>query len=137
MDLLARREHSRQELFNKLRNKGFSTDEIEAAIERLLSDGLLSDERFAESYVRHRAIAGFGPLRILMELKERGVDEQLIQQVVWQAGIDWDANCYAAWQKKFNQYAPFGSKEYAAQLRFLAQRGYAQELVHKVLKNHD
>lgn len=140
MDLLARREHSRQELSNKLRNKGFEPNDIEAAIERLQSEGLLNDERFAESYVRHRAVAGFGPLRIVVELKERGVNEILIEQAVWQGEVDWDLNCRAAWQKKFDQSAVFGTNGYAKQLRFLAQRGYSQDAIHTILQsveNHD
>ena len=72
-------------------------------------------------------IAGFGPLRILVELKERGVDEALIDRAVWHDEMDWDAHCRLAWRKKYNKRVSFGSKEYAAQLRFLAQRGYVQD----------
>lgn len=135
MDLLARREHSRYELYNKLRQKGFESNEIEAALERLLSDGLLDDARFAESYVRYRAQAGFGPLRICLELRERGIEESVINDLINQPEIDWEKHLRAAWLKKYNQLEPFGSKAYAAQLRFLTQRGFAPETIHKILQH--
>ena len=134
IDLLARREHSCQELSNKLSRKGFASSDIEAAIERLQHDGLLSDQRFAGSYVDYRARAGFGPLRIIIELKERGVDASMIDQAVWQSDIDWQARCFAVWQKKYNIHERFGSKEYAIQKRFLMQRGYTETIIKKVIE---
>ena len=134
VDLLAYREHSCQELFNKLLRRGFVLDEVEAAIERLQCEGLLSDERYAEHYVRYRASAGFGPLRILNELKQRGVSESLIDQVIWHSDIDWSAHCFAAWQKKYNKHERLGSKAFIAQSRFLMQRGYTQDTINGVLK---
>ncbi len=51
MDLLSRREHGSEELTNKLRRR-FKRHEnalniIMAELERLIAEGLLSDERFA------------------------------------------------------------------------------------------
>jgi len=47
--LLSRREHSILELKRKLGQKSFTEDEIEQAIQRLLDNNLLSEERFTES----------------------------------------------------------------------------------------
>lgn len=135
MDLLARREHSHHELYQKLLQKGFDSDDIEAALERLLSDGLLDDGRFAEGYTRYRVQAGFGPIRISQELRERGIDDRVIQDLIWQSDIEWDERLRQAWLKKYNQVVPFGSKAYATQLRFLTQRGFVPESIHKVLQN--
>jgi len=135
MDLLARREHSRQELFNKLIEKGFESEDIEAVIARLLSENLLNDLRFAETYTHYRGAAGFGPLRIAVELKERGVEKALIDQAVRQSDTDWDKQLCAAWCKKYHRQEAFGSKAYAAQLRFLSQRGFMQEAIHQLLEN--
>lgn len=135
MDILARREHSREELYRKLSYKGFESDEVKAVIESLQLQGLLSDERYAESYVRSRAERGFGPLRIQCELKERGVDDTLIAQVISQECIDWNEKCRVVWKKKYNRFESFGSQAYAAQVRFLTQRGYRQEAIHVVLQS--
>ena len=54
MDLLSRREHSYKELFDKLRLRNFEADDISSALDKLLSENLLNDERFTESYVHYR-----------------------------------------------------------------------------------
>ena len=80
MNYLARREHSRLELEQKLVRKEFEQAEISAALDRLVEDGLLSDARFAESFVHARRQRGSGPLKIQAELKMRGVSETTIRQ---------------------------------------------------------
>ena len=49
MDFLARREYGQQELIDKLSGKGFARDIAEQAILTLTSEGLQSDQRFAEA----------------------------------------------------------------------------------------
>ncbi|HEX5842944.1 MAG TPA: regulatory protein RecX, partial [Pseudomonas sp.] len=73
MDLLARREHGRVELTRKLRNRGAADELIEAALDRLAEEGLLSEARYMEAFVGYRARAGYGPLRIREELTQRGL----------------------------------------------------------------
>ena len=58
MRLLTRREHSCQELQQKLKIKGFGESLIEQITGDLKQQGLLSDERFAESYLRFRRNKG-------------------------------------------------------------------------------
>jgi len=74
LDLLARRDHFRRELVDKLRRKGFPADEVEAAIARCQDLGLVDDERVAERFVEVRAATrGWGPNRLAAELRKRGV----------------------------------------------------------------
>ena len=80
MDLLARREHSRAELADKLRRR-FEVDAelIEPVLDQLRADNLQSDERFTEAYVRYRRSRGVGPLLIRQELRARKVDPELLE----------------------------------------------------------
>ena len=73
--MLARREHSAFAVRRKLQQKGIAESDIVEAIERLQKEGLLSDQRYAESYINMRRGKGYGPLRIALELRERGVAE--------------------------------------------------------------
>ena len=73
MDFLSRREHSSKEVFQKMSRRVESKDMLMIIIDELIDDGLLSDERFAESYFQARKNRGFGPLRIRNELTQRGV----------------------------------------------------------------
>ena len=80
MDLLARREHGRVELTRKLRQRGACPEMIDIALDRLTEEGLLSESRYLESYIRYRARSGYGPLRIREELNQRGLARGDIEQ---------------------------------------------------------
>ncbi len=81
LDLLARREHAVAELTRKLIEKGFDEIFVHEALSALVDDGLLSDARYAESYVRSRMGKGFGPVRIREELRQRGVASAVWWQI--------------------------------------------------------
>ena len=91
MDLLARREHSYAELQRKLRQRGAPSDLAEIELDRLVEDGLLSDERFCEAYIYARSQRGYGPARLREELRQRGVSESLVERSLAEADQDWQA----------------------------------------------
>ena len=49
---LSIREHNRSELSLKLRNKGYEEDIINRTLDSLEEDGLLSEKRYVEAYIR-------------------------------------------------------------------------------------
>ena len=53
------------------------------------SEGLQSDERFTESFVHHRVNMGQGPVKIQQELRQRGVDQSLIEDALAVDSFDW------------------------------------------------
>lgn len=77
MRYLARREYTRQELFQKLERRGIDEVSADDAVASLAEDGLVSDERFTEVFVRQRVERLYGPLRIRQELHRKGVDRAL------------------------------------------------------------
>lgn len=135
MNLLARREHEHVELARKLRLRGADAEMIEVELLRLADDGLLSEERYLESYIRSRANAGRGPMRIREELSQRGLSRELIEQALSEAEVDWQTQLQDLWQRRFaGQVADL--KEKAKQGRFLAQRGYAVDAIRRLLDTH-
>lgn len=134
MDLLARREHGRVELTRKLRQRGAPADLIEAALERLAEEGLLSEARYLESFVGYRARAGYGPLRIREELTQRGLARADVEQALRDSGIDWAEQLQDTWQRKFSGKLPADARERAQQGRFLSYRGYPLDLIGRLLR---
>lgn len=127
MDLLARREHSSVELKRKLLRR-YSLHLTQAVIEVLAAEGLQSDERYVESYVRQRASRGYGPARIQRELQERGVDESLAVSMIAVARYDWQDIAQQALTKKFGVLStPLSLAEKARILRFFAYRGFGRQ----------
>ncbi len=135
--LLARREHSRQELATKLRQRRLPTDIIERVLDDYENEGWLSDERFAEVYGRQRRDLGYGPLRIRSELQQRGVQlwpEELAQMTDW----DWSQLAIRARAKRFGLgRLDEDWPEKARQARFLSQRGFSAEQVERALEATD
>jgi len=126
MDLLARREHSKQELFYKLRRR-FPSEAllIEDTIETLNQEGLQSDRRLAEVFLRSRANRGQGPLKIRSELKDKGVNDEDVKGAFFDCTIDWCEQVTSVSSKRFGEQAPENAKERAKRSRFLQQRGFS------------
>ena len=122
--LLSRREHSARELKRKLEARGIEPPEADAALERLQKAGLQDEQRFAESLLRQRVMAGYGPYYLRAELATHGLAESLIDQLIEQlteAGeIDWTAVAADLIERRF-----------AAGLSDPKQRRRAQSLLHR------
>ncbi len=79
---LANRDRTCQEIKKHLKEKEFSTDEIEETVGYLLEMNYLNDELYIKNYIEYAASKGKGSAKIKGELRNRGVDKQLIDKVV-------------------------------------------------------
>jgi len=127
MDFLARREHGRVELINKLVTRGYPQEVAAEAIERLADQGLQSDRRFVENFIQSRIGQGKGPNRIAQELGQRGLVAGLVEQILDDLDTDWCELACEVRRKKFAGGRPVEFKEKARQMRFLQYRGFAAE----------
>lgn len=121
------------ELARKLRRRGFPAPAIEQTLDALAAERQLSDERFAEAYVRRRAGAGFGPLRIQHELRERGVDPALLDRHLGAGADEWVERAARAREKRFGRRLPASRREWLRQARFLDYRGFTAEQIRRAL----
>ena len=71
--LLKIRPRSILELTLKLSLKGYDKNEIDHLIVLLIKEKLLDDRAFADAWIRHRLSRPFGFVRIIRELKEKGI----------------------------------------------------------------
>jgi len=131
--LLSRREHSACELQQKLLQRGFEGVEIKQALDALEQGGWLSDQRFAETYVRMRQQKGFGPVRIAMELRERGVEDATIEQAVASSEVDWQTSLSEQYEKKFRNKTITDYADKAKRIRFLQYRGFSLQDIYRCI----
>ncbi len=137
MDLLARREHGRVELTRKLRQRGAPDELIEPALDQLAEEGLLSEARYLESFIRYRSSAGYGPARIREELGQRGLNRGDIDQALRDSEVDWATQLRDVWQRKFAGQRPQDPRGRAQQMRFLAYRGFPMDMIGRLLSGRD
>lgn len=134
LNLLARREHSRVELARKLAQHG-EADEIGTLLDTLEHENLLSNERYAETLASSRS-GRHGSLRLKADLRDKGVPDAVIADVVQNAREQDMESARAVWQKKFNS-PPQDAAERAKQMRFLAGRGFPLDVVRRVIGGDD
>jgi len=143
MNYLARREHSVFELKNKLLKKFSNQDcseqalslheQLELVISQLIKDNLLSDEHFAELFIKMRISKGFGPLKIAHELTLKEVNQEIIENGLAYEPEIWLEHLERLRIKKFGESIPVDIKEKSRQYRYLYQRGYNAEQIKMVL----
>ena len=138
--LLTFRDRSTSELTTKLRDRGFSQDEIEPTINRCLELGYLNDERFA--FTRARALVTSGRavgIRALNELKRFGLERGLTERALAEAESEADLPGLIEdlRQRKFPSF-DFNSateKENNRVVNFFRRRGFPISVILDVLKN--
>ena len=129
MNLLARREHIFLELEQKLAKKYPESPQVPSVLQTLTDEGLQSDARFAEAFVRYRASKGFGPERIVQELKQRGIAHSLAANAIDEADVNWEAMLQHQFDKKTPGQKMLDAKERAKVQRFLSYRGFSPEAI--------
>ena len=129
MDFLARREYGQTELIRKLADKGYDRGVAEQAVNKLTEDGLQSDQRFAEAFVQSRINQGKGPVRIRLDLGQRGVGDAVIELAIEEASANWFELARDVRLRKFGAGKPSDFKVKAKQMRFLQYRGFEQDHV--------
>jgi regulatory protein len=123
--LLAGRDFARQELVRRLERRGYPPKHVASVVASLVAERLLSESRFLEQFIRQHAGRGHGPVRIRMELRERGVADAEIDEALGAATEDWAALARDARRRRFGVSLPGDLRERARQARFLQYRGFS------------
>ncbi len=127
MNLLARREHTRRELHQKLQRRFPDAALVAAELKRLTAENLQSDERFAENFVLYRASLGFGYMHVRQDMRQRGLNDAQIALAFECAEIDWVTLAEEVHLKKFGQIPPLDIKAKAKRVRYMQYRGFGAD----------
>jgi regulatory protein len=127
--LLARREHSRYELKQKLKLRGFPNNKIEPLLDELEVDNLLNVDRYIACFIRARCARGMGPLKICAQLQNHDIDPQRIQaNEEWQ-NTAWEELAMRVKWKRFGEQTVVDPHQRLQQERFLQQRGFTYDQI--------
>jgi len=129
--LLSQREHSRLELERKLSAHETEPGTLAKALDELQARGFISEERVIESVV-HRRGAKLGTARLKQELQAKGLSGAAVTEALEQLRSTELERAREVWARKFGEPAT-EPKEKARQVRFLISRGFAAEVVRKVV----
>ncbi|MDS4013489.1 MAG: regulatory protein RecX [Candidatus Accumulibacter sp.] len=135
--LLAQREHARSELARKLlAADAESRSSLDALLDELTAEGLLSDQRYCENRVKLRG-RKYGDARLAGELRAQGLADDLVEAAL-AAGEDEASRAERICRRKFagQSAASADPAETARQIRFLAARGFSGETIRRVLRGN-
>lgn len=134
LTLLSRRPMSEAELHRKLLVKAFDPEVADRVVVRLRELGYLNDAEYASTYATSRSRArGYGPRRILLELRRRGIPEDLARNAVETLKAESDSAGLAleAARRAWPRYARETDrrKRTARLYGFLARRGFDHDTI--------
>jgi len=135
--LLTRREHSCAELHSKLTARGYDSDVVGDLLASLAAEDLVSDHRYAQALMSHRVSTGYGPHRIIMELKDKGVSAEIIEQTLSSAEVAWDVVLRVQHDRKFGGSKAGSFKEWARRAQYLDRRGFSTDAIRRVMGSWD
>ena len=135
MNALSRREHSEKEIYLKFINLVDSKNNLLEEIVKLKEEGLISNQRYAEAYIRSRFHSGFGPVRIKYELGKKGVIETTIIKAFQETDLDWDDKLKSEFKKKYesNDVKNLNVNKIS---KFFLYRGFDLEKISKLIKSN-
>lgn len=101
MWLISYRDHSRKELFDKLK-KDYPEDVAEAAVERMEELGLINDANYARRLTEDLiSLKHLGERGIRQKLYEKGIDRDLIDEILEDTEVDEAEQIRAVIEKKY------------------------------------
>lgn len=129
--LLTRREYSKMELLDKLKQYAINEQEVIDLVDELAEQHYQSDQRVAEQLVASQMRKGKGVYRIKQALQAKGLDSDLVEDDL--QDIDWFEQAYQLKVKKFGTDVATDPKQKAKQVRFLQYRGFTMDIILKVI----
>lgn len=131
---LGYRQRAEKEIRDRLYKDDFDEDIIENTLDYLRRNQLLNDLEFAKSFMKDKInLSNHGPQKIRYELYQKGIDKEIIDQVLEMDDSEYD-RCLEAAEKKVTSYR---KDDYQARYRklsgFLQRRGFSFSVIKDVL----
>lgn len=139
VQLLAQRNHTVLEIKQKLsqfcykkyaNNPDDITDlpsKIQAVVDYCIEQKWLNELSYIEQYVLMRSRKGYGKNRIVLELKQRGIDDGIAWELINQQDIDWIDIGIAQVSKKYRSMDKNSLQQKSKIFQYLSYKGFAQE----------
>ena len=134
---LSMREHSKQELVDKLLKKDYEKDLIMQCVEEFSEKDLQSDYRYAESFARAKFNDHKGEIFIRSNKKKKGITTSLIDKIMLNYDYeDWLNQAILALEKKVFKTNLDQSDQKRKQNAFLNNRSFTFKVIDKAINKY-
>ena len=129
LKLITIKDRTEKEIRTKLKEKNFDENTIEEEIEFLSNYGYINDNRYAQHFTSDAInIKKWGKSRIRTELLRRGVDIDVVDEVIEEAFSETDDDrLYTEMEKRFKNADFSNMKERTRIFNFYLRRGFSPE----------
>ena len=138
LKLLDFRARSKTELSRRLKMAGYEDDVIEEVLGRFQDLGLINDEQFSDSWIRHRLEGKpMGKTRIKWELRQKGVDNETAEAALSQIDGETEYRLAVAaagkrWEKDNDPDTRARRRRVAS---YLQRQGFGWEVVSRAMND--
>lgn len=134
--LLSFRAHSKKELKNKIQNS-LGEKYAEKATEKMENLGLINDNEFAFTYAKELFLKKlYAVKRVKYELAKKGIENNIIEQVINELDIDEEENIKKIFLKKhINANMLSNEKELRRLVAYCQRLGYSWNTVNSAINN--
>lgn len=133
MRLCARAERSSGDALRLMRRWGVADADAQRVVARLIAERFIDDRRYAECFVREKInLSGWGAYKIKMSLRQKGISQQIIEEVVEPmfGEVDMSERLEALLLRKLPTIKAKSNYDARAKLiRFGASRGFELDMV--------
>lgn len=130
--ILAQRRLTEAQLWQRLERKGYTEEEIRAAVDGCKREGYLDDALFARLFVEGRSKA-VGDARLVAELVRRGIDREAAAASVAKAERSEEERLAAALGKLLRTRP---AMSYPGAARALGRLGFSTASIYRMLRIH-
>jgi regulatory protein len=130
--ILARRDHSVEELKKKLLKRSDDAELIDSIVNAFIEEHFLDDMRLAELLTEAKYRQGLGPERIKRLLQSKALSHENVHNAF--TASEWRVGLATTWSKRFTE-KPKDNKSYLQQARYLQYRGFSLEAINRFLRD--
>ncbi len=132
---LSYRQRSRRETETYLKSKGLEDAVVDGVLTEMADYGYIDDIKFTEEFLQGSLRRGFGPRRARLELLNKGVDANLVEEGLKRFFNPEDDYLRAKdlLGKRHGLSVKMSEKEIRKNAAFLSRRGFHDEVIRKVL----
>ena len=138
VQLLSRREYSRLELSQKLKKRGLNETEIQQLFDYLDIYQYQSDQRVADMIINKHLLKLQGRNKILQSAYQKGLSEDLIDEILDHKAINWQKIASQCYQKKYTSMAinddEISWPEKQKRLKYLVSQGFEFDIALSVIQ---
>lgn len=135
LNVLTFKARTTKEIKTKLKEKGYSANQIEETVTKLTYYNYLDDEAYALSYIKANACTK-GKKLILGELLNKGIDKSIILDCYEKLETDEKDTIQSIFDKRFINYDMTDEKQKRKVFSYFARRGFNYDSISSVINCH-